>query len=180
MRVLGEPMPGVLHIEAPVHSDTRGYFMECHHQRKFAALGIAAEFVQDNLSSSKRGTIRGLHFQLPNAQGKMVFAMRGRIYDVVVDIRRSSSRFAEWASIELCEGDGRFLWIPPGFAHGFQALSDDTLVLYKVTDFWNADAEHAIRWNDPQLGITWPLTDAVVSPKDGAAPRLGELRSLPP
>lgn len=179
MKVVGEPMPGVLLVETPVYRDMRGYFMECHHKQKLAALGIAAEFVQDNVSCSRAGTVRGLHFQLPNPQGKLVYPLKGCIYDVVVDVRRSSERFGAWAGVELREGDGRFLWIPPSFAHGFQALSDDTIVLYKVTDVWNPAAEHAIRWNDPKLGIAWPLPDAVLSPKDAAAPCLEELQSLP-
>ena len=177
MRILDEPLPGLVLIETPVYGDARGHFFEQYERRKFADLGIDADFVQDNISFSRRGTIRGLHFQNPFAQGKLIGVAQGRIYDVAVDIRRGSSSFGKWASVDLEAGDGRSFWVPPGFAHGFQAMSESATVIYKVTDFWHVEAERTIRWDDPSLGIDWPLADPILSPKDAEAPILENLSS---
>ena len=177
MKKIDEPLPGLILIEAPVYADLRGHFFEHFEKRKFAGLGIEADFVQDNVSRSRRGTIRGLHFQNPHPQGKLIGVSQGSIFDVAVDLRRNSPSFGRWAAVELAEGDGRSFWIPAGFAHGFQALSDIVTVHYKVTDYWHVDAERTIRWDDPQIGVAWPIADPILSPKDAAAPLLEKLSS---
>ncbi|HEY4136562.1 MAG TPA: dTDP-4-dehydrorhamnose 3,5-epimerase [Alphaproteobacteria bacterium] len=179
MKKLSEPLPGVAVFEWPIHRDRRGCFLEIFRADKLAAHGIAADFVQDNISSSHRGVLRGLHFQNPHAQGKFVIPLSGRIYDVTVDVRRDSPHFGRWAAVELDGDEGTAIWIPPGFAHGFQVLSEQSTVLYKVTEFWAAGAEHTIRWDDPALGIAWPVADPVLSDKDALAPLLAELTCLP-
>ena len=179
MNKIGEPLPGVLLLETPVHRDTRGYFIEIFQNSKLAAVGVTAPFVQDNVTRSRRRTIRGLHFQNPSPQGKLISVIQGRIFDVMVDVRRDSPRFKAWAGVELNDGAGQLLWIPPGFAHGFQVLSEDALVFYKATDYWNVAAERAIRWDDPAIGIHWPLADPILSEKDAVAPRLEDVQSLP-
>lgn len=157
-------------------TDGRGLFAEIYNQRKIqSAIGENANFVQDNLSRSKRGVLRGLHYQLPpSPQGKLVRVSRGRIHDVVVDVRRSSPEFGQWASYDLTEERIEQLWVPPGFAHGFLAMADGTEVVYKVTEFWDPDRERAIRWDDPALGIEWPLRgeQPLVSDRDASAPSL--------
>jgi dTDP-4-dehydrorhamnose 3,5-epimerase len=177
MKKVDEPLPGLVLIEGPVHGDLRGHFQEYYERRKFAALGIDTDFVQDNVTRSRRGTIRGLHFQNPYPQGKLIGVVQGRVYDVAVDVRRGSDNFGKWAAVELDEDDGRLFWIPPGFAHGFQALSETVTVFYKVTDYWHVDAERTIRWNDPVLEISWPIADPILSQKDAEAPLLGTLSS---
>ena len=158
MRVTPTALPEVLILEPKVFGDERGFFMESFNQRAFdAALDRHVEFVQDNHSCSSRGVLRGLHYQLPpHAQGKLVRVVRGSAFDVAVDVRKSSPTFGRWAGVTLDAKDHRQLWIPPGFAHGFLALEDDTHFLYKTTDFYAKECERSIIWNDPAIGIAWP------------------------
>ncbi|MCL2336163.1 MAG: dTDP-4-dehydrorhamnose 3,5-epimerase [Firmicutes bacterium] len=173
MQVTETDLPGVLIIEPDVYTDNRGYFMETWSAAKYTQYGLPAQFVQDNLSLSRRGVVRGLHYQLPpQAQGKLVSVAAGAVFDVAVDIRRSSPAFGRWFGTELSAANNKQLWIPAGFAHGFMALSDATVVLYKATDAYAPEQERCIRWDDPAIGISWPADAApVLSPKDlaGAA-----------
>ena len=182
MKLIATDLPGVVTIEPAVFSDDRGWFMESFNQQRFvdglAALGQSAPrpFVQDNESHSKRGVLRGLHYQLPpHPQGKLVRVVAGAVIDVAVDIRRSSPTFGRWVAVELSAENRRQLWIPEGFAHGFVALSDDTRFLYKTTDVYARDCERAIAWNDPAIGIQWPNgVSPLLAPKDAAAPLLAQ------
>ncbi|WP_341887610.1 dTDP-4-dehydrorhamnose 3,5-epimerase [Variovorax sp. YR752] len=174
MKVTPTDLPEVLLIEPAVHGDARGFFMESFNQRAFdAAVGTHVEFVQDNHSRSARGVLRGLHYQLPpHAQGKLVRVTRGTVFDVAVDMRRSSPRFGRWAGAELSGDNHRQLWIPPGFAHGFLVLSDAADFLYKTTEYYAPHAEGAVRWDDPSVNIDWPDAgiQPLVSAKDAVAP----------
>ena len=174
MELLNEPIPGVLELQARAFNDSRGSFSETFSRRTMAGFGVDLEFCQDNESySAVRGTVRGLHLQAePHAQGKLVRVLRGSIFDIAVDVRPESPTFRSHASVELTEGDHRAFWIPPGFAHGFCTLADDTVVSYKVTDFYAPETERSIRFDDADLGIDWPVAaeDAVLSDKDAAAP----------
>lgn len=182
MKITPTRLPDVLVLEPTSFADDRGWFMESFNQKRFhdglAALGqaIPRPFVQDNESHSKRGVLRGLHYQLPpHPQGKLVRVVAGAVLDVAVDIRRGSPTFGQWVAVELTADNRRQLWIPEGFAHGFIALADDTRFLYKTTDFYAKDCERAIRWDDPQLGVAWPDGVApLLAPKDAAAPLLAE------
>ena len=169
-RVSPAALAGVLVLEPEVHADERGFFFESYNAREFErATGLAGVvFVQDNYSRSRSGVLRGLHYQLPpRAQGKLVRVVRGAIYDVAVDLRRSSPTFGRWLGVELSEGNRRQLWIPPGFAHGFVALSELADVLYKTTDYYSPAHERCVRWDDPSLAIAWPLAaDPILSAKD--------------
>src|SRR5262249_6197825 len=136
-------------------------------------------FVQDNYSTSVRDTLRGLHFQEPNAQGKLVLALAGRVYDVVVDIRRGSPTFKTWHVVELSSENHKQLWVPPGYAHGFLVLSESAHVLYKCTELYRRDADRSVAWNDPEIGIRWPVLNPLLSKKDAEAPRLAEIATLP-
>jgi dTDP-4-dehydrorhamnose 3,5-epimerase len=167
-------LAGVLEVESGLIRDERGFFAELHSQTMFEAAGLPARFVQDNLSLSKRGTLRGLHYQLePHGMGKLVRALTGAIFDVAVDLRRGSSSFGRWVGRELTAENRRALWVPVGFAHGFVALEDDTLVLYKCTSIHTPEAERAVNYGDPAIGIRWPIAPTLVSPKDAVAPLLG-------
>lgn len=165
-------------VEPQVFRDERGYFLEAFNQRVFEDMvGAEVPFVQDNHSHSTRGVLRGLHYQLPPAaQGKLVRVSRGAVFDVAVDIRRSSSGFGEWVGYELSAENFRQLWIPPGFAHGFLALTDEADVLYKTTEYYQPELDRSIRWDDPQIGVDWPLDEMVpkISPKDEQAPSLAD------
>jgi dTDP-4-dehydrorhamnose 3,5-epimerase len=176
MRVSPTALPGVLVLEPERFGDERGFFMESFNQRTFdTAVGSHVEFVQDNHSASRRGALRGLHYQLPpHAQGKLVRVVRGSAFDVAVDIRRGSATFGRWCGATLDAKEHRQIWIPAGFAHGFLALEDDTHVLYKTTDFYAKACERAIAWNDPAIGIEWPLSGMtpLLTPRDAAAPQL--------
>jgi dTDP-4-dehydrorhamnose 3,5-epimerase len=176
MRVIPTKLPDVLILEPTVFGDDRGFFLETFNQRTFDdALGKHIEFVQDNQSRSQRGVLRGLHYQLPpRAQGKLVRVVSGRVFDVAVDMRRTSTTFGCWVGTELSGGHQQQVWIPPGFAHGFLVLSEYADLLYKTTDFYEPAAEAAVRWNDSQLAITWPDAGAPVrvSDKDAAAAAL--------
>ena len=179
MNVIETSLPGVLLIEPKVYADTRGFFMETYHAADFRARGIDATFVQDNQSRSVRGVLRGLHYQEPNPQGKLVRCTRGALYDVAVDIRVGSPQFGKWTATELTEENRRMLWVPPGFAHGFCALSDVADLVYKCTEFYEAQSDRSIVWNDPDIGIAWPIPKPTLSPKDAEAPRLKDAKLLP-
>ncbi len=173
-------LPEVIRIEPRVFADERGFFMESYHQVKFAAHGLGVNFVQDNHSRSAKGVLRGLHFQRePKAQGKLVRALRGAIFDVAVDIRRGSPTYGRWVAETLSEENRAMLYIPPGFAHGFCALAETTEVHYKATDFYSPDHEGGLLWNDPDIGIAWPDPGVpfILSDKDRRNPRLKELFS---
>ncbi len=168
-------LPGLVLIEPRVFTDDRGHFFESYNQRDFRRAGIDRQFVQDNQSHSHRGVLRGLHAQLENPQGKLVRVVRGTIADVAVDIRPESPTFGRWEAIRLDADQPSQLWIPPGFAHGFVALSEPTVVLYKCTALYDPDDEIGIRWDDPDLAIDWPVRSPVLSDKDAALPTLAEL-----
>jgi dTDP-4-dehydrorhamnose 3,5-epimerase len=174
MQIIPTTLPEVLIIEPQVFGDERGFFMESYNRRAFNdAVGYEVDFVQDNHSRSAQGVLRGLHYQLPpHAQGKLVRVTAGRVFDVAVDMRSNSARFGQWAGVELSAGNHRQLWIPPGFAHGFLVLSDSADFLYKTTEYYAPQAERAVRWDEPAIGIAWPIPDGVsviVSGKDASA-----------
>ncbi len=173
-------LPGVVVVTPRVFRDPRGYFLETYHARKYREAGITATFVQDNLSRSSQGILRGLHAQRQRPQGKLVRVMEGEIFDVAVDVRRGSPTFARWTSVRLSADNFRQCYVPPGFAHGFCVLSPVAVVEYKCTDFYDPADELGLIWNDPDLAIRWPITDPTLSAKDGAAPRLVEVLSLLP
>ncbi len=175
LRVRALELPEVLELTPTIHPDPRGHFFELWRADGYAAVGLPAAFVQDNVSRSRRGVIRGLHAQFPVEQGKLVTVLRGAIFDVAVDARRGSPRFGRWAGATLRADEARQLWVPPGFLHGFQALEDDTVVLYKVTGPYDRPSEVAVRWDDLAIGIQWPLSDQILSTKDEAAPTLDQL-----
>ncbi|MEK7234437.1 MAG: dTDP-4-dehydrorhamnose 3,5-epimerase [Elusimicrobiota bacterium] len=169
-------LDGLLLIEGPFFPDERGFFFEAFRVDDWAKAGLPP-LVQDNLSRSKRGTVRGLHYQIPpKAVGKLVRCSHGRIFDAVVDLRRKSPTYGRSASIELDDSGNRMFWVPAGFAHGFCALSQSADVAYKVTDCWSAEVDAGIRWNDPALGIIWPISacEAIVTAKDAALPLLAD------
>jgi dTDP-4-dehydrorhamnose 3,5-epimerase len=169
MEVIATDLPGVLRLRPRIFSDERGWFTETWNEACFHESGLPSGFVQDNQSRSYKNVLRGLHFQLQQPQGKLVRAVAGRIFDVAVDIRRSSSHFGRWTGLELSAESPEMLWIPPGFAHGFLVLSESADILYKTTDFYSAPSERTIRWDDPTLGIAWPLSGPpVLSAKDAA------------
>ncbi len=159
----------VIMVEPTVHGDERGYFMETWSSRRFAEAGIAATFVQDNHSHSTLGTIRGLHYQLCQTQGKLVRVVNGSVFDVAVDLRRRSETFGHWVGIKLSAENRRQLWIPPGFAHGFAVLSSEADFVYKVTDYYHSESERTLLWNDPEVAIDWPIAPGlkpILSTKD--------------
>lgn len=161
MKVTPTALPEVLLLEPQVFGDERGYFFESHNQREFeSAAGLQTAFVQDNQSRSRKNVLRGLHYQNPRAQGKLLRVLAGEIFDVAVDIRRSSPRFGKWGSVQLAADKRQTLWIPAGFAHGFLVMSEYAEVLYKTTDYYAPGHEHCILWDDPQLAIDWPLGGA--------------------
>ena len=169
MKVTPTELPEVLLIEPRVFADERGFFFESYNRRALAEAGLAGEFVQDNHSRSNRGVLRGLHYQIEHAQGKLVRVTAGEVFDVAVDIRRSSPTFGRWAGMVLSAENKRMLWIPPGFAHGFLVLSDAAEFLYKTTDYWYPEFERTLLWSDPALGVAWPLAGApAVAAKDAA------------
>jgi dTDP-4-dehydrorhamnose 3,5-epimerase len=175
-------LPEVVLIRPKVFGDARGYFMESWEERKFAAGGLELKFIQDNHSHSARHILRGLHYQIQHPQGKLVRVVTGTVYDVAVDIRRGSPTFGKWVGVELSAENHHMLWVPPGFAHGYLVLSESADFLYKVTDVWSPPHERAIRWNDPDIGVKWPLppgTGPVLSGKDAAAVSLGEAEVYP-
>ncbi len=184
MRVVETSLPGVLLIEPKVFGDARGFFKETYHRARYAEHGIPADggaFVQDNYSRSGRGVLRGLHFQRRHPQGKLVQVVSGEVFDVVVDIRADSPTFGDWYGVELSAENHRQLWVPPGMAHGFCVLSDFADFQYKCTEFYRPEDEGGIAWDDPEIGIDWPIVSPRLSEKDRGWPRLAEagLASVP-
>lgn len=173
-------LAGVLIIEPRVFGDDRGFFFESFNVRDFrATAGVTLDFVQDNHSFSRRGVIRGLHYQIMRPQGKLVRVVRGSIFDVAVDLRRSSATYGKWCGVELSAENRRQLWIPPGFAHGFLVTSEDSEVLYKTTDYWYAEHERSLLWSDPSIGIAWPIEGApTLAKKDAEATSLVSAESF--
>ena len=182
MKFLDTPIDGVRVIEPRVFGDARGFFMETWQRETFAAAGIDVDWDQDNHSRSARGVLRGLHYQLPNPQGKLARVVVGAVFDVVADLRRSSPTFGRWFGVELSADNHRMLWAPPGVAHGFLVLSESADFLYKCSGLWSPADEKAVRWDDPQLAIDWPLAagqQPAQSAKDAAAPFLAEAELFP-
>ena len=175
MKFLPLEIPGLVLIEPEVHRDTRGYFLETYQAAKYQAGGVAGTFVQDNQSSSQKGTLRGLHGQLRNPQGKLVRCVRGEIFDVAVDVRPDSAFFGRWDSIRISGEDFRQIYIPPGFLHGFCVLSDMAEVSYKCTAPYDPSDEFGVAWNDPDLGIRWPVDSPLISKRDEGYPCLKDL-----
>lgn len=177
MRFLSTRIPDVILVEPEVHGDERGFFMETYHEAEFVRSGISYSFVQDNQSRSQIGVLRGLHYQIRHPQGKLVRVVSGEVFDVAVDLRRSSPTFGQWVGVTLSSTDKRQLWIPPGFAHGFYVLTESADVIYKVTDYYSPESDRTLRWDDPQLAIEWPLVNKrppTVSAKDSHGKCLAE------
>lgn len=177
MNVISGELPGLLVFEPRVFGDARGFFFESWNRRRYAEAGIEEEFVQDNLSFSRHGILRGLHFQNPNAQGKLVQVLQGEVFDVAVDLRRSSPTFGRWETVVLSAGNRRQFYVPPGFAHGFVVTSEAALFHYKCTADYSPRDERTLLWNDPDLGIPWPVETPLLSEKDRVGLPLKELPS---
>ena len=175
MQRLSTRLAGLVLIAPGVHGDERGFFMETYREEAWAQHGVATSFVQDNHSRSRRGTLRGIHFQTHPGQGKLVRCARGRIWDVVVDLRRGSETFGQWEAVELDDTEHLQLWIPVGFGHGFCVLSDVADVAYKCTTLYDPATEAGFRWDDPDVGIDWPDVDPILSERDRTAPALAEI-----
>lgn len=175
MNILETKIPGLLIIAPKVFGDSRGFFLETWSKQKYKEVGIDLDFVQDNMSFSTKGVLRGLHFQNPNAQGKLVSVVQGEVFDVAVDIRDGSPTFGEWAGVMLSGEKHNQFWIPPGFAHGFCVVSDTAYFTYKCTDIYNPSADGGVLWNDPEIGIQWPLDEVLLSEKDKVHPLLKDL-----
>ncbi|MGH7667959.1 MAG: dTDP-4-dehydrorhamnose 3,5-epimerase [Gemmatimonadaceae bacterium] len=175
MKCFEAPLPGVIVIEPAVHADERGQFMEIWNAERYGAAGLNQPFVQDNVSVSKRDVVRGLHFQWPQPQGKLVSAVSGEIFDVAVDVRVGSPTFGQWAAFALSATNGRQLYIPEGFAHGFATMSECAVVVYKCTAVYCRSTERVLRWDDPALGVDWPVREAILSARDAAAPHLADI-----
>lgn len=176
MELVETSLPGVVLVQSPVHVDERGFFAEAFRADRFAALGLPTHFVQDNHSRSARGVLRGLHYQLEQPQGKLIRVVRGRIFDVAVDLRRSSPSFGHWFGVTLEAGDGRQLFVPPGFAHGYLAL-EDADIMYKCTTLYHRASDAGVRFDDTAIGIDWPIRDGeppILSPRDQHAPALAD------
>jgi dTDP-4-dehydrorhamnose 3,5-epimerase len=179
MKILADELNGVLLLEPKVWEDRRGFFLESYSQRVFHAFGVDTVFVQDNHSKSARHTLRGMHFQInPQPQAKLVRVVAGEIFDVVVDLRRQSPTFGRWAGFTLSAANRQMVLVPIGFAHGFCVLSESAEVLYKASDFYAPECERSFAWNDPQVGIRWPLTEPVLSERDRLARPFAELTDL--
>ncbi len=175
MKVIETDLPGCLIIEPKVFGDARGAFYESWNQRAFAEVGLDLRFVQSNVASSGRGVLRGLHYQWPNPQGKLISVLEGEVYDVAVDIRRGSPTFARWTAAVLSAENHRHFWIPEGFAHGYLALTERVVFTYLCTAFYDRAADAGIRWNDAGIGIDWPVREPVLSDKDTKSPFLDEI-----
>lgn len=176
MKITATRLPEVLLIKPKIFGDDRGFFFESHNEKRYSEAGISGPFVQDNISRSRRGVLRGLHFQQPNPQGKLVMALEGKIFDVAVDIRRGSATYGQWMGETIDSDEKQQIWVPPGFAHGFLVLSDTAVIQYKCTNYYAAPFEQSIIWNDPDLQIKWPFTDGIeLSAKDLAAKRFRDL-----
>lgn len=181
MKLSRTELEGVLILEPDVFQDVRGFFMETYNKERYAELGMACDFVQDNLSFSSRGVLRGLHYQYPHAQGKLVQVLQGEVWDVAVDIRRGSPQFGRWTAVSLSARNRKQLYVPPGFAHGFCVVSDTALFSYKCTELYYPEHEAGIRWDDADIGIQWPFAEPVLSGKDRTLPCLADIpeRRLP-
>ena len=180
MKVTPTALAGVMVVEPRTFGDERGFFLESWNARDFAAAGLSATFVQDNHSGSGRGVLRGLHYQVQHAQGKLVRVAAGEVHDVVVDLRRSSPTFGRSVGVALSAQNRRMLWVPPRFAHGFLTVSEQAEFLYKTTDYWYPEYERTLLWNDPALGIAWPLAgDPILAPKDAAGMPLAAAEVYP-
>ncbi|MBN2433468.1 MAG: dTDP-4-dehydrorhamnose 3,5-epimerase [Acidobacteria bacterium] len=175
MKLQTTALPGVVLLEPVIHADSRGFFMETWHRLTFAGLGLDVTFVQDNLAESRPHVLRGLHYQYPRQQGKLVQTLRGEIFDVAVDIRTGSPTFGKWEAFRLSAQNRRLLYIPEGFAHGYCVLGDTALVSYKCTEFYAPGDEGGIVWNDPALAIQWPIRQSFLSAKDQNLPRLRDI-----
>jgi dTDP-4-dehydrorhamnose 3,5-epimerase len=175
MKVIPTALPGVVLLHPRQFRDDRGCFFESFHEARYAEAGLPSRFVQDNVSYSEPGVLRGLHYQLPNAQGKLVSVLSGEVFDVAVDLRKGSPTFGRWVGVTLSFENGRQLYIPEGFAHGFLVTGDCALFHYKCTTFYDPQSEHSLAWDDPAIGIDWPRKDVRLSPKDAAAPRLADV-----
>lgn len=182
MNVLETNLPGVVVIEPKVFGDQRGFFLETFQEARYREAGITERFVQFNHSRSRRGVLRGLHYQLEQTQGKLVMVMRGEVFDVAVDVRRGSPTFGQWYGCVLSDENHRQLYVPPGYAHGFAVLSEEADFFYQCTDYYHPPSEQGIAWDDPDLAIAWPLEDVLLSAKDQANPRLKDQdpAKLPP
>jgi len=182
VKVIETSLPGVLIVEPDVFGDSRGFFMETYNEARYREAGLPTRFVQDNLSFSMRGVLRGLHYQNPDRQGKLLHVPRGEVFDVAVDIREGSPTFGEWVGVTLSGENHRQFWVPEGFAHGFQVTGESALLAYKCTAPYNREAEGAILWNDSDIGIEWPIGDPTLSERDTNATRLADLPAgrLPP
>lgn len=175
MNVSTTPLPGVLVVEPRVFGDARGFLFESWSRRRFEDAGLPAAFVQDNVSCSQGGVLRGLHYQHPNGQGKLVQVLEGVVYDVAVDVRRGSPTFGRWYGCTLSDTNRWQMYIPRGFAHGFLVLSDRALFTYKCTDYYRPECERTVRWDDPDIGIEWPARPGIISDKDRSGRGLGEM-----
>lgn len=180
MNVVETGIADLLVIEPKVFGDDRGFFMESWNRRAFGEIGLDLDFVQDNHSRSAAGVLRGLHFQNPNPQGKLVRVVSGRVWDVAVDLRRSSPTFGQWYGVELSAANRKLFWVPPGFAHGFVSLEDETDFLYKCVGYYDPAHEHSLLWNDPAIGIVWPVEglELQLSGKDKAGKPLSEIEAF--
>ena len=175
MKILPSSLPEILIIEPSVFQDERGFFMETYQQRRYTEAGIESIFVQDNLSRSVGGTLRGLHYQVKHAQAKLIQVIEGSIFDVALDIRRGSPYFGQWTSVHLSDENKRQLFLPEGFAHGFCVLSESAQVIYKCTDFYASEYEGGVLWSDPTLAIAWPVLEPLLSEKDSRLPCLADI-----
>ncbi|MCX6135503.1 MAG: dTDP-4-dehydrorhamnose 3,5-epimerase [Ignavibacteriales bacterium] len=175
MNIVETELSGVLAIEVDRHGDSRGSFVESWHKEKYARLGVSVDFVQDNISYSRKGVLRGLHYQNPSPQGKLVYVLQGEVFDVAVDIRVGSPSFGKWFGMTLSFENNKQLYIPEGFAHGFVVTSDEATVAYKCTGFYKKECEKTIRWDDPDIGIVWPAGNPILSDKDLAGLSLKDM-----
>ncbi len=175
MKIVETSLPGAVVLEPQVFGDARGFFYESYNKAKYAAAGIHAEFVQSNVSRSAQGVLRGLHYQWPNPQGKLVSVLEGEVYDVAVDVRRGSPTFGRWAGVMLSAENHRHFWIPEGYAHGFCVLSEFATFSYQCTALYDAKADAGIRWNDADIGVDWPISAPLLSDKDAKAPLLKDV-----
>ena len=175
MKVIPTALPGVVIIEPKIFPDARGFFVETYNKERYVAAGIDIDFVQDNLSFSSKGVLRGLHYQKPHAQGKLVYVLQGEVWDVAVDIRHGSPTFGEWTAVTLTSENKKQFYIPPGFAHGFCVMSETALFTYKCTEFYHPECDGGFRWDDPEIGIEWPVTAPLLSEKDGKLPFLRDI-----
>ncbi|MBI1240986.1 MAG: dTDP-4-dehydrorhamnose 3,5-epimerase [Nostoc sp. RI_552] len=175
MQVISTKLPEVKLISPTVYHDQRGFFLETFQCDRYAAQGIGSRFVQDNLSYSRRGILRGMHFQYPHPQGKLVYVLQGEVFDVAVDMRVGSPTFGQWVGEIISASNKRQLWVPEGFAHGFCVTSESALFAYKCTDFYHRETEVSLRWDDPDVGITWPISNPELAEKDAQSPYLAEI-----